>query len=327
MWGSGSGVGDHPTLEHPSPKPGSQQLDHLPVNYPALDLADEGLVVDFGEAGFDVGIEHPHRPLIDRHADGFEGLVGGTLRAEPEAGRQEVGLEDWFEDDLGCRHHHPVTNGGDRQGSRRLTRRVPCFGDVHPPQRLGPVRLGLQLGGECIEERSHCGDSPGFDVGDGDAVDAGGALIGRHVDPCPPHHVTAGELVVKGVEPTLRMLLGAAVEHSLEGSNGVQAVGLPDGPSRYFGTHQRPSLPRRAPVKQGPFARAGLCCPGRRHYYGPLRLPLDRLSFPGVTGYRQARSRPHRTGPRRVSPVPTTQPSDRSTPPTPEGPSAPAPSS
>jgi hypothetical protein len=39
-------------------------------------------------------------------------------------------------------------------------------------------------------------------------------------------------------------------------------------------------------VKQGPFARVGLCCPGRRHYYGPLRLPLGSLALP-VTGYRQ----------------------------------------
>ena len=38
--------------------------------------------------------------------------------------------------------------------------------------------------------------------------------------------------------------------------------------------------------------------------------PSDSLSatmpFPGVTGYGQVRSRPHRTGPRRASPVPTT---------------------
>jgi hypothetical protein len=41
-------------------------------------------------------------------------------------------------------------------------------------------------------------------------------------------------------------------------------------------------------VNQGPFARAGLCCPDRHHYYDPLRLPLDRPSLPGITGYRHA---------------------------------------
>ena len=40
-------------------------------------------------------------------------------------------------------------------------------------------------------------------------------------------------------------------------------------------------------MKQGPFARAGLCCPDRHHYYDPLRLPLDHLPLP-ASGYRQA---------------------------------------
>jgi hypothetical protein len=59
----------------------------------------------------------------------------------------------------------------------------------------------------------------------------------------------------------------------LQGSRRVQTFGLADGSSRY-GTHQTSSLHTPAPMKQGPFARAGLCCPDRRHYYDPLRLPL-----------------------------------------------------
>ena len=62
----------------------------------------------------------------------------------------------------------------------------------------------------------------------------------------------------------------------------VQAVGLSDGPSRHVGTHQRSSLRRRASMKQGPFAQGRLCCPARRHYYDPLRLPLGCRPFPGV---------------------------------------------
>ena len=80
-------------------------------------------------------------------------------------------------------------------------------------------------------------------------------------------------------------------------------------------------------MKQGPFARGRLCCPARRHYYDPLRLPLGCRPFPGVTGYRQARSRPPQ-GRGRGGPLQFPRPpSDRSTSPTPEGPSAPAPGS
>jgi hypothetical protein len=40
-----------------------------------------------------------------------------------------------------------------------------------------------------------------------------------------------------------------SAEHALQGSNGIQAIGLPDGPSRHVGTHQRSSLSRHASMK------------------------------------------------------------------------------
>ena len=69
-------------------------------------------------------------------------------------------------------------------------------------------------------------------------------MVGGHVDPCLPHHIAAGELVVKGMEPARPVMLGTAVKHALKSTDGVQAIGLPDGPSRSLGTHQRPSLLR-----------------------------------------------------------------------------------
>ncbi|MCA1707041.1 MAG: hypothetical protein LC808_28755 [Actinobacteria bacterium] len=61
-------------------------------------------------------------------------------------------------------------------------------------------------------------------------------------------------------------------------------------------------------MKYGRFAPGGLCCPADRHYYRPLRLPLDRPPFPGIAGYRWAPlpATPQATGPRRLSPVPKT---------------------
>jgi len=94
-----------------------------------------------------------------------------------------------------------------------------------------------------------------------------------------------------------------------------------------LGTHQRSFLLRRAPMKQGAFARGRLCCPACDHYHGPLRLPLGQLPLPGVAGYRQTRSRPPQ-GRGRVGPLQFPRhPSDRSTSATPEGPSPPAPRS
>jgi hypothetical protein len=61
-------------------------------------------------------------------------------------------------------------------------------------------------------------------------------------------------------------------------------------------------------MKRGPFAPGGLCCPADRHYYDPLRLPLDHAPLPGIAGYRRASlpATPQATGPRRLSPVPRT---------------------
>jgi hypothetical protein len=113
--------------------------------------------------------------------------------------------------------------------------------------------MGLhpQLLCELIEEGAHRFGSPGFDV-------------------------------VEGLEAALWVLLGTAVEHV------VQGLG-PLGRFAFWlvvelalsGTHP-PSLVLRASVQQGPFARAGLCCPGRRRYYGPLRLPLGCPPLPVV---------------------------------------------
>src|SRR6266511_2157783 len=56
----------------------------------------------------------------------------------------------------------------------------------------------------------------------------------------------------------------------------------------------------------------GFCCPADHRYrYGLLRLPLGAPPLPGASGYRLRRSRapqagnlrPHRPGPRRISPV------------------------
>ena len=67
--------------------------------------------------------------------------------------------------------------------------------------------------------------------------------------------------------------------------------------------------------------------PTLNRYYDPLRFPLGRPPLPGRTGYRRARSQPPqdrgRGGPLQFP----RHPSDRSTSPTPEGSSAPAPGS
>ena len=138
-----------------------------------------------------------------------------------------------------------ITRNAERPGLARPAR----LGYVHPPQRLRPVTTRPHPFGEPIEEGPHRLHAPALDIGDSHAVDPRGAIVGGHVAPRPPHHVAAGDLVPERMEPTFPVLLGTAVQHALQGTDGIQAIDLPDGPSRHRGTHQRPSQPRRAPMK------------------------------------------------------------------------------
>ena len=253
-----------------------------------------------------VRVEHPVGPPVGLDPDRLTGHPRRPLRSKPKALGQEVGLENWFEDDLGCRHDHPIAHSRDTQ----RTSPPVGFRNVHPPKRNRPVHPGLQRLCELGEELPHPG---ALHVGDGNAVDARSTPVSGHVTPSPPQDVAAGDLVEEGMEAAPAVLLGTAIQHPLTGSNRIHALGVTDGPSRCLGPHQGSSPPQVASMKQGPFAQAGLCCPGRRHYYDPLRLPLARMTFPGVAGYSHTRSAPPqgpgRGGPLQFPPLP----SDRST--------------
>jgi hypothetical protein len=86
-------------------------------------------VIDGAETVADVGVKHPLGAPVGLDPDGLKGLVGRALGAEPEADRQEVGLEHWLKDQLGRGHRHPVAHARDACFILRL--------------RSGVVRLGL----------------------------------------------------------------------------------------------------------------------------------------------------------------------------------------
>lgn len=219
-------VGDDPVLQHPHPQPRPEQLQHVPVRHPPLNERHQDVMPDFAEAVRDVGVKHPLRAPVGLDPDGLAGHVGRSLRSEPVADRQEVGLEDGFEDDLRRRHGNAVSEARDRE--RPGLTRLPWFGDVHPPQRSRPVGPVSERLGELVKEGAYSGLLDGLD---GHAIDAGSPSVGTHFTPRPPQDVGAADVVIEGVEPALGVLLGAAVEHTLQGSNPVHTFGAGGGPS------------------------------------------------------------------------------------------------
>jgi hypothetical protein len=183
-------------------------------------------VPDRPEAVADVGVKHPVGAAVGLDPDHLARLVGGAPRAEPVALRQEVGLEHRFKDQLRRRHRHPVAHARDlkRPGAARLS----WLGDEDPPQRLRPVGPGPQLCGELLEEGRHPGRLHGVD---GDPIGARRPSVGTDLVPGPEQDVAAGDLVEQGMETPVRLLLGTAVQHTLQGTDLVQAIGPRGGPS------------------------------------------------------------------------------------------------
>jgi hypothetical protein len=89
---------------------------------------------------------------------------------------------------------------------------------VDPPQRRRPVPTGPKRCREVTEEGCHPGR---LDVGDGHAIGARRPSVGSHLVPGPFEDVAAGDLVEQGMEPAVWLLLGAAVEHALQGTDRV----------------------------------------------------------------------------------------------------------
>jgi hypothetical protein len=89
------------------------------------------------------------------------------------------------------------------------------------------------------------------------------------------------DLVEQGMEPAIRLLLGTAVQHALQGTGWVQAIGLRGGPSPHAGTHR--SSPCTACVDEVGALPSGRVVLSRAvwRYYDPLRLPLGRPPLPG----------------------------------------------
>lgn len=168
------------------------------------------------------------------------------------------------------------------------------------------------------QERLHPGR---LNVVDGHIVDAGHAAVGTNLDPRPRQHVAAGDLVIQGVEPTLGLLLGAAVQHALEGSNRIHTIGVSGGPSRHCGTHQGASLPTSCIGEVGTLPSPTVVLSAGSPVPRPPPTPcMATTPLPGSAGYRRGiASRPPQ---RRGHPRPPQlagRLSDRSTPLTPKG--------
>jgi hypothetical protein len=306
-----------PAFHHPGAQHRPQQRQDGLVADAFLHRSHQLVVRNRGKAARDVRLDHPPPPLPGLINQDLQGIVRRPLRAEPEAARGEVRLEDRLEHDLHRSLHDPVADRRDRQRPALAAARL---GDQHLPRRQRTPRPGPQLGGQLAEQPGH---PVLLDVSQGGLVDTRRAVVPAHRMPRPLQDVFAVDLVPQRMKPSSRIGPGRPVKHMLQSADPVPVDGRQGGPSRILGTHlsgSPSSCVNEAAALPSP--QVVLSCRSDR-YYGRLRLPpgtppASRL----LTGYKTALVHGHR-GPLRPGRAPQfpPPPSERSAPRTPDSPS------
>ena len=156
----------------------------------------------------------------------------------------EVGLEDWFQHDLGGSLNHAIT---DRRNTER-TLASPMLRDHHPPHRIGPVRLQDQFLAQACQPPLQ---APLLDLLKGHSVNARSTRIGAGHPVGMLQNVLTTDLVVEHVEAESRLRLRLAIQLPLK---------VPDLIWCYRAHRQSPSPRhlRKRTRSQGPLLR--------RHY-------------------------------------------------------------
>ena len=231
--GAGQRVLNPPVFHHPCAQHGAQQLQDAPVADAFLNRLHQRVRRDLPETVLDVRLNHPAPAppgLIDEHLQGITRVQPGP---EPEAARQETGLEHRLKDDPRRGLHDPVRHRRNRQ--RPPLPRTARLGNINPPGREGTVTAISQRGSQLTQEQA---GAVLLHIGDADPVDARRALVPAHLNPRALQHVCAADLVEQRMEPPPGISLGRPVKHVLQSADPVTINSTQGGPNRVTGTHR-----------------------------------------------------------------------------------------
>src|ERR1051326_5168889 len=121
--------------------------------------AGDKLLVGYGvEIGLKIGVIDRLVSCLEMTSYLFERLVCAPVGSKPVGAILEVSLEDGFQDQKSGLLHHPISYGGDAQGSQLAV----GFRDVDPTHRLRFVGVGLDLVTVCTVYTRRA--SVGFDL-------------------------------------------------------------------------------------------------------------------------------------------------------------------
>jgi len=149
----------------------------------------------------DVGLEDELPSPRKRHPDCFQSIGGRPFRAKPETDRQEIGLEDRFENNLGCLLTHPITHRRNTQWPLGAIR----FWYLHPAHRRRAVDACTKV---CSQFGQHPIHAVVLNRRQGHTINPGSTTIGSHPRPRLPEDVAPKDAVIQSMETATLRLLG-----------------------------------------------------------------------------------------------------------------------
>ena len=164
-----------PGLDHPCVEKAPDQVQNTPIADLGCDQPHQLILVDFVKESTDVGIQDPEVAFVDLLPHLSHRHVGRAPRPIPERAVGKVGLEDGSHLLNQRLLNHPIRDGGDSELSDPAVR----LRDADPLHRSGSVAPVAQL----PVQRGQAFLLPVGEGGDGEAVDAGPALVVSDVSP------------------------------------------------------------------------------------------------------------------------------------------------
>ena len=136
-------------FQHPRSQPRPEQFEHRPVDYPALYLRHQGVMIDrLKTAEMSASSTHQARRLTSALTTS-RASIAERFGRNPKLDRQEVGLEDRLQDDLGGGHDDAVAARVGTMASYCLLARGPWglgFADGLEVDRCGDALAAGGLG-------------------------------------------------------------------------------------------------------------------------------------------------------------------------------------
>ncbi len=186
-----------PLLHDPRFEPQADELQHLAVRDASGRRLQQQRVVDAAETICDVHFEHVGVTVDEALTDDLECLGRRAARPIAVGARQEIGLEDRLQHDLGRLLHDAIPDGRDAEWPFASV----SFRDEPSPHRCGTVGALSEVGLQLVEHALHAVD---LHVGERLTIDACRTSVAPDPLPCRPQDVTPVDAVVKGMETATR---------------------------------------------------------------------------------------------------------------------------